>query len=265
MKIKIIGCGWLGIQVGEHLSKLGHNVYGSYRSESLKEIISKTRIDGFELNLILKPQISTYIFDNVDVFIISLPPIKKEDPDYYAAVLATFARQIPVASKVIFTSSTGIYPPKKGRYSEDYSFTVEEQNGLFNAESELRIILGDRLTILRLGGLIGPKRHPIKSLQGRSISNDGSAPINLIHSNDVCRAIKSLIDKMVFGKTYNLVFPMNFSKKRYYSSMIKKYDLEPITFRNEKSIHRSVDGRLIAKELDFIYFHNPKNYNDSLE
>jgi hypothetical protein len=265
MNIKIIGCGWLGIQVGEHFSKLGNIVSGSFRSSHQKEVISKTNISGFELNLGLKTQISIDIFENTDIFIISLPPIKKEDPDYYAAVLAIFAQQISETSKIIFTSSIGIYPSREGRFTEDYSFNADEQNGLFKAESELRKILGDRLTILRLGGLIGPKRHPIKSLQGRTIPNDGSTPINLIHSTDICNAIHSIIDQNSFGMTYNLVSPLDVSKKIYYSSMIEKYNLEPIIFGNAKSIHRSIDGGLITKDLDFVYAFDPQNYNDILE
>lgn len=265
MNIKIIGCGWLGIQVAEHLLELGNIVYGSYRSSHQKEVISKTRIKGFELNLGVKSQISINILENVDVFIISLSPMRKEDSDYYAAVLSNFAQQTPATSKVIFTSSTGIYPQKEGRFTEEYKFLEKEMNVLFKAESALRKILSDRLTILRLGGLIGPKRHPVKSLQGKSISNDGSAPINLMHSTDVCRAIQQLIEKKIYGGTFNLVFPTDVSKKMYYSSMVKKYNLEQIIFGVDKSINRSVDGRLVSNDLDFTYTLDPQNYNDSWE
>lgn len=264
MNINIIGCGWLGIQLGEHLAKQGNSVSGSYRSTVQKEAIAKTNIKGFELNLDDNSQISINTFENVDVFIISLPPIKKEDPKYYARLLANLVQQFPLSARVIFTSSIGIYPQKEGQFTEDYLFQEEEQNVLFNAEVELQKVLGDRLTILRLGGLIGPNRHPIKSLRGRSISNDGLAPINLIHSEDICRVIDSVLSRNAFGKTYNLVFPLEMNKKNYYSLIAKNYNFEPAQFGVGKSLNRSVYGGLVCADLKFEYLADPQKYSEEL-
>jgi len=265
LKITIIGCGWLGLQVGKSLSREGHDVFGSHRSSERKKELEESLIKGFELDLNLKSQISTSIKENTDALVFSLPPVKKEDPDYYASLLVNCAHQFPDTTRVIFTSSIGVYPHKEGRFNEDYIFQESEENSLLNAESELRKLLGNRLTILRLGGLIGPGRHPIKSLQGKSISHDGSTPINLIHSEDICLAINAILAKDSDGKCYNLVFPTEISKKKYYSSMIEKYELKSILFGIDKALNRTIDGSLICNNLDFTYSLDPQNYNSELE
>ncbi|MFT6984182.1 MAG: nucleoside-diphosphate-sugar epimerase [Crocinitomicaceae bacterium] len=264
MKITIIGCGWLGIQVGEYLSKQGHSIYGSYRSEAQKEKISKTSINGFNLDLDPNSQISTEITDNTDLLILPLPPIKREDPNYYATVLGNCVLQFPKTTNVIFTSSIGVYPSKEVVFTEAYSFEDDGNSVVRNAEIELQKHLENRLTILRLGGLIGPNRHPIKSMQGKSISNDGKATVNLIHSEDISRAINSILVKNDFGKCYNLVFPLEISKNIYYPSMVEKYNLNKIIFGAEKSVNRRVDGQLICKNGNFNYLKNPINFNEQL-
>lgn len=264
MNSTIIGCGWLGLQVGEHLSNLGNKVFGSYRSSSQKNTIAKTNIEGFELNLDLNSQISTHILENTEILILSLPPINRKEPDYFASVLTHCARQFPSSTKVIFTSTIGIYPQKEERFTEAYIFEENEKNIHYKAESALKELLGNRLTILRLGGLIGPNRHPAKSLQGRSISNDGSAPINLIHSADVCKAISAILKQNAFEKCYNLVFETKISKKNYYSQIIEKFEMEPITFGKDTSLNRSVDGSYICSDLNFNYSSNPQYYSEIL-
>ena len=264
LKITIIGCGWLGIQVGEYLSKQGHSTYGSYRSESQKEKISKTSINGFKLDLNSKSQISTDILDHTDLLILPLPTIKVEDANYYATVLGNCVQQFPITTNVIFTSSIGVYPSKEGVFTEAYSFEDDENSVVRNAELKLQKHLENRLTILRLGGLIGPSRHPIKSMQGKSISNDGKATVNLIHSEDVYHAINSILIKNDFGKCYNLVFPLELNKNIYYPSMVEKYNLLQIIFGTEKSVNRRVDGQLICENGDFNYVKNPINFNEQL-
>jgi nucleoside-diphosphate-sugar epimerase len=264
LKITIVGCGWLGIQVGEYLSKQGHSIYGSYRSEEQKEKISKTSINGFNLDLDINSQISTDISDKTDVLILSLPPIKREDPNYYATVLEICAQQFQSTTAIIFTSSIGVYPSIEGVFTEAYSFEDLKKSAVLNAEIELKKQFNSRLTILRLGGLIGPKRHPIKSMQGKSISNDGKATINLIHSEDISSAINSILVKNDFGKCYNLVFPLEISKNIYYPSMVEKYNLNKINFGTEKSVNRRIDGQLIGKNIDFEYAENPINFNEQL-
>ena len=252
MKITIIGCGWLGIQVGEHLSKQGHFIQGSYRSEAQKEKISKTSITGFKFNSDLKSQISTDISDNTNLLILLLPPIKRKEPNHYATVLRNCVQQFPKTTNVIFTSSVGVYPSKEGVFKETYLFEANHHSVTRNAEIELQKQFKNRLTILRLGGLIGPNRHPIKSMQGKLISNDGKATVNLIHSEDVSRAINSISIKNDFGKCYNLVFPLEVGKNIYYPLMVEKYNLNKIYFGAGKSVNRRIDGQLICKDHGFI-------------
>jgi hypothetical protein len=101
-------------------------------------------------------------------------------------------------------------------------------------------------------------------MQGKSISNDGKATVNLIHSEDISRAINSILVKNDFGKCYNLVFPLEISKNIYYPSMVEKYNLNKIIFGTEKSVNRTIDGQLICNNGNFNYLKNPINFNEQL-
>ncbi|NRA12394.1 MAG: hypothetical protein HRT57_10615 [Crocinitomicaceae bacterium] len=263
MKITIIGCGWLGTQVGVYLKNIGYSIKGSYRSEAGKERLVKSQIEGFLLDLDDNSQISTKITGEIDVLLISLPPLRKAEPNFYASILEEIVSQFPNSVPVIFTSSIGVYPQKEMRFDESYKFEEEERNSsLFLAEEQLKSILKDRLTILRLGGLIGPQRHPIKSLEGKTISNDGSAVINLVHSVDISRAISMIIERNTYDNCYNLVFPSKISKKIYYTFMLANYGLNAMQFGDETALNRSVDGTLIHNDYGFEYSLDPQNYTD---
>ena len=85
-------------------------------------------------------------------------------------------------SKIIFTSSTSVYPQLDIVFDETYDLNqLPGKNSIIEAENVLRAHFSDRLTILRLGGLIGHDRHPIRFLTGRTIAKSGSDKISLIH------------------------------------------------------------------------------------
>lgn len=265
MKVTILGCGWLGCLLGEHLIREGHSVFGSFRSESGKDKIEKSKIVPFHLDLGLNSQISTEIKEGTEVLVIAMPPVRKDDPSFYGAELVKTVLEFSHKISVIFTSSIGVYPKREGEFNESYLFENSEvESSVIQAEIQLKNALQNRLSILRLGGLIGPYRHPIKTLQGRTISNDGSSPINLIHSSDILKCISLLIEKSTYGKCYNLVFPIKKSKKIYYNLIAERHGLKRVEFGSGKSLNRSVNGSLVCEEMPFEYMNNPLDFSDKI-
>jgi nucleoside-diphosphate-sugar epimerase len=259
--ITIIGCGWLGCILGEALCKNGYSVHGSARSSAGLSRIINAGISQFYLDLNVTNKLPRQILEKTDLVVLSLPPQKRDLAAYYGELLSAIVQQFSLKTRVIFTSSIGIYPNRNQFFTESYLFTLDEQNTtLYQAEKQLYALLGERLTVLRLGGLIGPERHPIYSMSGKSISNDGSGPINLVHSTDITEAVLLIIKKNLFGKRYNLVFPSVVSKKLYYNTIAKQKGLDPVLFGKERAIHRKIDGQLISKETDFEYAYTPHEY-----
>ena len=92
--------------------------------------------------------------------------LKKDNQNYYGDKLIEIVDQFPETSKFIFTSSTSVYENISGEYNED-SKKLIESSPILIAEKKLSGLLNSRLTILRLGGLVGLNRHPINILQGK--------------------------------------------------------------------------------------------------
>lgn len=263
-KIAIVGCGWLGKQIGTHFHQLDWEVFASFRREQHSRELLNLDFIPFELQIDengICEIIDSEKLQSVDVLLLSIPPIRKELPGIYVKGLLSVVQQIVGKSKVIFISSTGVYPHKEGIFDENYSFLEQEKkNVIYQAEIALNNLLGDRLTIIRSGGLIGPERHPIKQLSGREIASNGSAPVSLIHSKDVCRAVQWIIEKKVFGEVLNLIYPSEKSKKQYYEMIAERYGIEPPVFIGSLDVNRKI--RSIVPEFNpGILLENIEDYS----
>ena len=253
MKICIIGLGWLGLPLAERLKKDGYIVTGSTKKNKKKKALIKKGINAFILDVNKSIFIEQQQTSNIDIVVITIPPLKREREEYYGDKLIEIVNQFSEKSKFIFTSSTSIYKNTSGEFNED-SKRLVDSSPILIAEKKLREILNSRLTILRLGGLIGLNRHPINSLQGKKNIKNPKGLINFVHINDVINAIDIIIKKTHFGHTYNIVNPYNPERKTYYNKIIEKYNLLPVNFESSsKIIGRKINASKICEELDFSF------------
>lgn len=194
------------------------------------------------------------ITSTTDLLIITIPPSRGDAREIYPDVVTEIATLFNPKSKVIFTGSTGIYPQADGRYTEEYEFDETGQNShLYQAEKGLRKLLGDRLTILRLGGLIGPGRHPIRSLSGRTMSTSGNAPVNLVDSRDIVRLVNLTIEEHIFGELLNVCFPILMTKKDYYEMIADRLQIEPPDYTGNTDEIRLVDASKVIRKYGFQF------------
>ena len=254
MNYTIIGCGWLGSLVGTKLLEGGDFVNAIFRNDHKKAELEKRGFNCFKLDSRLKPQISNELTDNTDVLLLMIPPINKEVPNEYGDYLTAIVRQFSHETKIIFTSSTSVYPQLDIVFDETYDLNqLPGKNSIIEAENVLRAHFSDRLTILRLGGLIGHDRHPIRFLTGRTIAKSGSDKISLIHFEDIFRAIKTISEGQYYSKLYNLVYPLQLSKQDYYNVIASKMNMEAPIFTLSKSKSRAIDASKITLETNFNY------------
>lgn len=257
LNVTVIGCGWLGLTLAKTLLSAGHKVQGSTTQASKLSILKDAGFNGFQLDLTINSQISTEISKITDVLVITIPPIDKQQPKLYGEKLVELCRQFEDTTQVIFTSSTGIYPQKDGEFTEDYIFSSEEQKtSLYHAEKELSSLLGSRLTVLRLGGLIGDKRHPVYSLQGKTGIQNPDGPINLVHQLDVIALLTQLIQQKTQGEIYNVVNPKKTSRKEYYNSVCDLLGLKRVSFQDGASLQRTISSKKVCAELGFTFKHD---------
>ena len=130
--------------------------------------------------------------------------------------------------QVIYTSSTGIYPNENRQYDE--SSVIETSSLLGDLEQKIKE--RSHYCILRLAGLIGPNRHPVKFLLKQETRENGAAVVNLIHQKDVIQAIVSCISQEKNQAIYNVCYPEHPTRAAYYNEAAKFYFQQEMTFNS---------------------------------
>ncbi|MDX2362410.1 MAG: NAD(P)-binding domain-containing protein [Crocinitomicaceae bacterium] len=264
MKIAIIGLGWLGNPLAKELMNRGHEVCGSVSSEAKLDEMSESSLTVFKYSTNSKDKIPTSIASSTEVLLLMVPPNKDKASDEYGKQLVAITKQFKSLKRVVFTSSTGIYPKQYGIYREDFEFLENEKGStLYRAEKALENECGDQLIITRLAGLFGPKRHPVLQLQGQEYVKNPYGIINLVHQKDVIKAIYTLLDANKSG-VYNVVAPEHPYRKDYYTKLFRYYNLKPIGFEDTPWIERKISTAKLMSELDFHYDFSINDVKDCL-
>lgn len=258
-KIGILGCGWLGLPLAKSLIEDKHTVFGTTTSYSKMELLQDANIVPFTIDLTengIKGNIKSFLAE-LDLLIINVPPKLRSTPkESYIKKMQHLYDEIKKTrlDRIIFISSTSVYGDIEGRVTEDSPTRPNTESGeqLLAAEN---IFLNDvslNTTIIRFGGLIGPSRHPVNFLAGKTDLSNGDDPVNLIHLNDCLGIIKLVIKGNWANKVVNGVYPLHPTKEAYYSSeAVKRGLLPPVYTKNLDEIgNKSIESKYL----------NVKNY-----
>lgn len=272
MTISILGCGWLGLPLAEHLRDDGYAIKGSTTTAEKLELLSGKNITPYLLKL--DPQLkcdNCEDFWDSDLLVLNIPPGRGNDD------VETFhKKQIEAVIKelksspikfVIFISSTSVYPKKAGIVSETDTqkgnASRSSGNALLQAESMLQQQQGFKTTVIRFGGLYGGDRHPVKYMAGKKNLDKGNAPVNLIHRKDCIGIIRKVIEDEVTDEIFNGVSDGHPPKKMYYPAAAESLDLEPPTFNEDESkSYKIVSNRKVKQMLKYEFkYPNPMDFS----
>ncbi len=110
------------------------------------------------------------------------------------------------ANQVVFISTTSVYGDETDAVITETS-AVDPQTESAKAhvaiETHLQRYPASRYTVLRLGGLTGPDRHPVTMLSGKHFAR-GNKVVNLVHIHDVVAALKRVIERGGSGEVLHL-------------------------------------------------------------
>lgn len=253
MSVTIIGCGWLGFPLGKELIRNGYLVNGSVRNETKVDKLHEAKINPFVLDLDRTITVPDEIIDSTDILIISTPPLHRNEPKKYQNILNELLDNFHKVTLIIFTSSTGIYPAVAGIFDESFDFNSKQDSSILHIAEETIRQSKKEYVIFRLGGLVGPNRHPIRYLQGRNNVKNPNGPINFVHQGDCVRAIIKGVENKGMRGTFNLVHPNHPSRKEHYSEAARHYNLDAPIFNNHDSIHRVISSGKIIDDFSFEF------------
>lgn len=233
--ISILGCGWLGLPLGKHFTGQGFSVKGSTRSETKFPLLERAGISPFVFGLNPEPA-GTNIDDFLksDVLVIDIPPGTHRNPgsDFHLRQISSLAPLIPNKTRIIYISSTSVYPNLNRLVTEEDTETIDREKGhiLLRTEDILSNIQSIKTTIIRFAGLYGYDRHPGRFMSGRKGLKGCRSPVNMIHRDDCIGIISAVIDKNITGEILNGCSDEHPAKQEYYAKMTSRLGLPPPSF-----------------------------------
>ena len=239
-RIGVLGCGWLGLGLAQSYVADDLVVHGSRQSKKDADSLEEQGIHGFAVQVSenhVSGNISEFLHGISRLFLTFPPGIRKNPKRDFVAVIQQLLPHIykSKVKEVVFTSSTGVYGPQQGLVTPNTVPQPQTESGkqLFEVESILLSQDGFSTQIVRLGGLLGGDRHPVKQLAKLPVVDNPQAPINLIHKADAIGLLRYLADQAPWQSIYNGVAPWHPTKQDFYEQAAKKMQLPLPKFAEE--------------------------------
>ncbi|MEZ0217024.1 MAG: SDR family oxidoreductase [Rariglobus sp.] len=219
MHVLIIGCGYLGIPLGEALIKKGHTVAGVRRSPEANDQLKAAGIEPMNVDITNPADLArlTGPFD----WVVNCVSSSKGGVDEYKQVYLQGTRNIiewaatqPNLKKYVYTSSTSVYGQTDGSVVKETAVTqpvsetskvlVETERVLLQAVQQKKF----PAVILRVAGIYGPDRGHLfqQYLKDEAkMSGTGDRLINMIHLDDVVGLTAAALKSGRPGEVFNAV------------------------------------------------------------
>ena len=262
MNISILGCGWLGLPLGVFLSEKGFSVKGSSRDPGKLGQIKNNNIDPFLL--VLDPELEcenkTEFFDS-EILILNIPPQRRDDiVEYHTLQIKNLISGMAGSriKKIIFTSSTSVYPEVNREVNEDDELTPLKNSGLALKKVENLLLSNGsfKTTVLRLAGLIGYDRNPRNFLKNRRVVHKINTPVNLVHRDDCVNIIYEIIKNDKWGGVYNVCADVHPNRIDFYKKEAELAGIGlPEPGEDTHTDFKIIDNKKLKNELGYEYIY----------
>ena len=220
--IAVLGTGWLGLPLAIDLADR-FRVAGSYRRAETRDELSDGGVTPYFLDLPSVADALPDFLEGATVLVVTLPPGGRQHgvatAEKYLEALSPLQDYLPTLH-VVYTSSTGVYGKHRtGVVTEDSPVCPDtySSEAVVKAE-EFFLRHADRCTLLRLGGLYGPGRDPVRFFRRVENIPDGDAPVNMVHRDEVLRAVNLIL---ATGETgiFNVCAGRHPTKRQFYGNL----------------------------------------------
>jgi nucleoside-diphosphate-sugar epimerase len=201
MRVAILGCGYVGLELGRRLVDAGHRVVGVRRSESGLERVETAGLEPVEAD-VTDPTTLTPVPD-VDAVVFaasaggrgSVAAARRTYVEGLRGTLAAFGERSSPPDRLVYTSSTGVYGDHGGQWVDedtDPEPGTERGEVLLEAES---VALGAAEsgidgTVVRFAGLYGPDRYRLERYLEGPVTEGW---LNLLHRDDAAGVVEYLL------------------------------------------------------------------------
>lgn len=206
MDVAILGCGYVGLALGESLRAAGHRAIGVRRSEEGLRDVEDAGLEPVRADVTAPTTLSAVPDVDGVVFAASSGGGDAEAAravyvDGLEAAIEAFAEREDPPGRLLYTSSTGVYGDHGGGWVDEDSElrpATGKAEVLVEAEAVARRAaeFGIRSTVARLGGVYGPGRYRIERYLDGPVTE---GYLNLIHRADAGGALRFLLEAGTAG------------------------------------------------------------------
>jgi len=200
-RVVILGCGYIGIELGRQLTEAGHDVVGVRRSESGCEAIEAAGFTAHQADLTSDADREELPDADWLVFAASSGGRNAEAArEIYVEALGDAIEQYgsreSTPDRLVYTSSTGVYGDHDGEWVDESTPlepTTKKTEVLVEAE---RVALeespkhGIDGTVARFSGLYGPERYRLDRYINGPVTE---GYLNMVHQEDAAGAVAYLL------------------------------------------------------------------------
>lgn len=280
--VGIIGCGWLGNALAKQLQSQDISVLAT---RSNIDNVAQLQSQGIKAEVLSLPTeqalLNTHAIFKQQCLVIAITPQFRQGRVDYADKVKQLVESANVANSVeqiILLSSSAIYNGLSGQVDENIELDLSadkvavlndaEQAVLnFNENSDNKStddLANKKSYVLRLTGLVGPKRHPGKFLLNGRMLNNPKAIVNLIHQHDAVGLICTLLQSDIGGGIFNGVSSTQVTKKQYYQAAANALKLSTPNFE-ESDLVSANDSKRVSGQKTYEMIAYTFIYNDLLK
>ncbi|KJD31593.1 hypothetical protein PK35_14420 [Tamlana nanhaiensis] len=241
----ILGCGWLGFSLAKHFIKQHIIIKGSTRSLEKVKVFKAEGIKPYIIDV--EKDLDYNDFLKTDVLLVMIT--SKSFETYQNLIYNIEQSQV---KKVIFISSTSVYP----RGNKTYTETIETiDSPLTNVEALFRNNSNFETTIIRFAGLFGGERQPGNWFKDKKIPQPNGF-VNMIHRDDCIGIISKIIDCNIFGETFNACANHHPTRKDFYTQARKRLGKPAPVFEDAQLLeYKKISPEKLIKRLNYEFLH----------
>ncbi|MFC7324711.1 NAD-dependent epimerase/dehydratase family protein [Halorubrum rutilum] len=298
MRVAIVGCGYVGLELAAQLAARGHAVTGVRRSDAGLDAIEEVgnridgdgRVDAVRADATDPASLDALPDANAVVFAASsggrgADAAREVYVDGLRNVIEAYAGRPSSPDRLVYTSSTGVYGDHDGAWVDEgtpIDPTTEKTRVLAEAERIALETAGDAGidgTVARFAGLYGPDRYRLERYVEGPVT---AGYLNMVHRDDAAGAVRYLletdrargepvvvvddepVDKHAFADWLADECGVPRPEKRSKAERIAAGDLSAAAERRVRTSKRCSNDRLRALGYEFAYPTFREGYRDAV-
>jgi len=267
--ILIAGCGDIGLRVAKIWKNKGQSVFAMARNEDSLNIFRQQHLHACHADLDVPGTLENLPSQHALIYYFAPPPAKGQQDTRMTHFLQRLDMQ-NLPARIIYISTSGVYGNQQGkRINEDTPTNpqVDRAKRRLDAEEQLRSWSNKTavpLTILRVGGIYGPGRLPLKRLKDQipMLHEELSPQTNRIHADDLAEICVAASIEKAKGEIYNVSDGTNSNMTEYFNTIADFCDLPRPPLVGWDEAEKTISSGMLSYLRESRRMDNSKMIND---